>query len=361
MLATYKRIKRERCRLQFSLRSLFLLTLVLALGLGWFMTELRQAGRQRRAVAAVVKRGGQVWYSDGSVADYVTYQLGNRASSSARWLSRLFGDDFLLRAVEVDFPCRGNPLPGPANFAGVHDDDLTAFQDLPRLHRLRLADTEVTDAGLTHIERLSNLHELDLRNTQIGDSGLRQLKRLNHLELLRLEGTRITDDGLAQLGGLLQLRELYLDGTPISDAGLLQIGRLRNLQRLGLGYTQVTHRGLQELKALPALQALGLSTDTRVTDRGMDYLARCTSLRSLDLLETRISDRGLEKLKNLTALRSLDVGSTLVTDAGLWHLKSLTQLRQLGLCNARASPDGVCALRWELPNCTIVTDGSIDW
>ena len=61
-----------RRRFQFSIRSLLVLTVAVALPCSWLGVELRQAMRQREAVAAIEKLGGMVFYdwqcdADGSI------------------------------------------------------------------------------------------------------------------------------------------------------------------------------------------------------------------------------------------------------------------------------------------------------
>ena len=51
-----------RWRFQFSLRSLVVLVVAVAVPLGWFGVKLREAERQRRAVEAIRGTGGMVYY-----------------------------------------------------------------------------------------------------------------------------------------------------------------------------------------------------------------------------------------------------------------------------------------------------------
>jgi hypothetical protein len=47
---------------QFRLRSLFILTILVALASSWFAVEVRRASRQKELVADLMKAGGTVWY-----------------------------------------------------------------------------------------------------------------------------------------------------------------------------------------------------------------------------------------------------------------------------------------------------------
>ena len=82
--------------LQFSLRTLMVLVLVLGCGMGWFAYELQQAQRQRDAVEAIRNLGGIVAY------DYQVSASRLRRMPPPEWARRLVGDDFLANVVLVD-------------------------------------------------------------------------------------------------------------------------------------------------------------------------------------------------------------------------------------------------------------------
>ena len=50
------------------------------------------------------------------------------------------------------------------------------FKELAGLETLRLASTQVTDAGLVHLKGLTSLAHLNLTGTQITDAGLAKFK-----------------------------------------------------------------------------------------------------------------------------------------------------------------------------------------
>jgi len=52
---------------------------------------------------------------------------------------------------------------------------------------------------LVHLKRFPKLKRLYLGNTQVTDAGLVNLKGLARLERLDLSGTRVTDAGVAEL------------------------------------------------------------------------------------------------------------------------------------------------------------------
>ena len=179
-----------RCRFQFSIRSLLLLTVVVAVLSSWFTVRMREARRQRETVEAIHKLGaiGYDYQSDSSMRP-----IPYANPPGPAWMRNLLGDDWF--------------------------DSVSA---------VLIVGSQVTD--------------IDLEN----------LKGLNHLKYLTLHETTITDAGLENLTGLQQLQNLQISGSNITDAGLKQLERLKQLKAIYLIYTHVTDAGVAKLqKALP--------------------------------------------------------------------------------------------------------------
>ena len=264
-------------RFQFSLRSLMVLTVAVAIPFSWLAVEMKRAREQREAVEWILKLGGVARYRF-----YVT------AHPTPMWLTDGFGVTFFADVVEVT-----------------------------------LDNTQVTDVELRHLKGLTQLEDLYLANTHVTIKGVGELQQLQGLSLA---GTKVTDAGLEHLEGLTQLRKLCLDDTKITDAGLEYLTRLTQLDELSVVNTQVTDVGLVHLKGLPKLQFLHLGK-TQVTDTGLQRLQGLKQLRWLFLDKTQTTDTGLEHLTGLTRLEWLDLNNTPVTDTGLRRLGKLVQLR----------------------------------
>ncbi len=92
--------KRKRRWLQFSLRSLLLAVLIVAIGMAaWIVPIKNRAQRQKEAVDAILKGGGFVVY------DYQEY--GERIHEDAKppgpdWLRKLLGDDVFTNVIAAD-------------------------------------------------------------------------------------------------------------------------------------------------------------------------------------------------------------------------------------------------------------------
>ena len=194
--------------------TLLIFTAIVALLCGWLATRIEQKRREREAVAAIVKLGGDVTY------DYqYTY---SREPSGPIWLTNLLGEGFFDDVVDVDLR--------DANA----DAALAHVQVLTHLNSLALWESKVTDAGLVGFKGPTQLRILYMQEASVGDIGLKCLDRFAQLITLDLSQTKVTDDGLQHLMGLTQLEMLCLDKTNITDAGLKRLKNLIQLRDLSL-------------------------------------------------------------------------------------------------------------------------------
>jgi len=170
---------------QFRLRTLFIVTAVFAVWLGYLCSGARQ---QRLASEAIAQFGGSVTY------DYqVDYQARvfreNAPMPGPAWLRRMIGNDWFISVQGVGLP-----------FTGVTDDDVAEhLQKLPDVRSLQLDGTRVGDGVLRSVERMSRLRHLSLFGTRVTDTGLVHLEHLSHLELLDLRKTKVTEEGVNNL------------------------------------------------------------------------------------------------------------------------------------------------------------------
>ena len=201
----------KRRWLQFSVRAVLLLMVVIAVPLGWTMHKVRQ---QRDAVVALE-----------SVGCEVEYRSDDWPPTVSNWLWKMLGDDAVATVISVE-----------STFGGVSDAGLAKLRGLTQLKSLQLSGKEFTDAGLVNLRGLTQLESLILCYTQV------------------------TDAGLVHIQGLTRLRHLDLGGTQVTDAGLVNLRQLTQLGVLDLRQTKVAGAGLAELQYLPSLRTCGSST-----------------------------------------------------------------------------------------------------
>jgi hypothetical protein len=229
---------RFRWQFQFSIRTLLILAVIVAIPCSWMAVEMKKAREQREAVDIVRRLGGVVLYNHDS---RTAIKPNPGPPPGPVWLRELFGDDFFASVAAVEL-----------NRTPVTDAELVSLQGMPQLQNASLGDTQVTDAGLVHLKGLTQLLMLSLDNTQITDVALEHLKGMPQLVFLSLGNTHVTDAGLKHLKGLPQLQALCLYNTQITDAGLVYLKRLPELRFLTLTNTHVTDKGVKEFQqALP--------------------------------------------------------------------------------------------------------------
>jgi len=196
-----------RWRFQFSIRSLLVLTVAVAILCSWLSVEMKEARKQKEAVEAIGALKGGILY------DWQISGSGKTKPTGPAWLRNVVGDDFFVSVNTV------------------------------------VSNTEFTDAVLQHLEGMTQLQYLYLGHTKVTDAGLEHFAGLTQLRFLGLTNTQVTDAGLAHLEGLTQLQHLEIGGTKVTDAGLEHLKELSQFQALGLDGTQVTDTGLTYLKS----------------------------------------------------------------------------------------------------------------
>ncbi len=153
----------------------------------------------------------------------------------------------------------------------------------------------------------------------------------------------------------------------LSDDLIPELARFTRLRMLdfqsgsGVADCKVTDAGLSRLAGLdlPRLQILQLGSCDRLTDAGIEHIARIESLTSLSLYACPgVTDAGLGYIANLDLLEGLDLrGCEGISDAGLDRLAAMQNLKvlRLGGCT-NISLEAVAGLRSRMPGCNVIKD-----
>ena len=158
-----------------------------------------------------------------------------------------------------------------------------------------------------------NIDRLDVKTRSIAarrlpDEDIASLARLKNLEILDFTigwgsyGAKITDRGLAELAklDLPTLDSLSLDECDkITDAGLEHVAKLKNLSWLGLAVCPgITDAGLPALTTAENLTELDLRGCPNITDEGIQQLAAKRNWQSIDFAGCpKITAAGVAKLQ----------------------------------------------------------------
>ncbi len=210
----------------------------------------------------------------------------------------------------------------------VRDELMHSLPPLPRLQQLKLAYCNVwtvTPGAFGSINKLGALFHLDLRGCQslLGRTLAHGLRTVSSLNLTGC--TRLGSGSLDFLADCPQLTALYLGQSGVGDEHCVLLARLLSLR------------------------VLDLSGCTKITDRGVDQLARgCPLLTQLLLRGTAVTDGCGRALAKCPALAKLDLGSCRLTHFCAVQLAALAPLQCLGVQNC---PDSfVRAVKRELPH-----------
>ncbi len=155
-----------RWRFQFSIRSLLVLTVAVAVPCSWLTVEMKKARRQREVVGAVVGSSGCAYYDyetvlyEGSIHKSGSPVIGEPSSPS--WLRDLFGQDFFHNVTTVIV---------------YSDNELTSLKELPHLQKVYVVGSQITDGGVQNLEQCIRLQKLYLDGTKVTDTGVKKLQQ----------------------------------------------------------------------------------------------------------------------------------------------------------------------------------------
>ncbi len=184
-----------RRRFQFSIRSLLVLVVAVAVPCSWFATEVRRAERQRHAVETILLADGSVSYDFAPhtsilaerrefFRDAILDAIPDGGLNIVDWTFDALGVDYSRRVETVNlgmiYPVSGfsngyGPVPPP--YGRGSDELLSELRSLPDVQRLTVAGPRVTDAGLEHLAALTELAELKLYGTHVTDAGVAKLQQ----------------------------------------------------------------------------------------------------------------------------------------------------------------------------------------
>jgi hypothetical protein len=218
---------RDRRLLQFRLRTLLAVFLLAPLAVGWWQMKARQYRAQHVALT--------------DLKPYVTFQPGRPA-----WLSP-FGDEKVFQdVVHLSFQ-------GQREF---DDDDAVQLARLPRLRRLSLQNTYISDDGLRYLSKLQELDTLSLDDTLVTDEGLKHLRDLKKLRVLQVGDNKLGGRGLEHLARLPLLERVEVANLGTRDADVRVFSQLPHLRELQVWVTKLSDEGYQDLSSLRLLTNL---------------------------------------------------------------------------------------------------------
>jgi len=251
----------------------------------------------------------------------------------------------------------------------VSDTELLDLARLPKLERLDLSHTRITDEGLLHLKPAWQIKDLNLYYAeQVTDQGITAIREWKNLKRLNLRGTRIYDGSLAIVGGLTQLEALDIAYTQFTDNGLDALVPLTQLKELAIGRSKLGKNALEVLRLLPTLESLDLGgplkgagglrnkEGTPMPDDLPRAISALKQLRTLKLSYSQIGADGLRILGSLDHVERLSLeGSPRVDDQALAELAKWKSLHYLDVQATKVTQQGVAALEKVKPGIVVLS------
>jgi internalin A len=228
---------------------------------------------------------------------------------------------------KVDRDAKGNIVAVNLRGSWVSDVELIDIAHLPKLERLDLSHTRITDEGMLNLKSATGIRELNLYYTEL-----------------------ITDQGMAAIRNWTMLRRLNVRGTRVANGTLEIASHLPHLEALDIANTQVTDNALDLLIALTGLKELAIGRTRSGGEMDLSFLRMMPSLTALDLSGARplppdmggagrrrppatppIPPKTVEALAELKNLRTLRLGFSGASAADLKALRVLANVEKLGL------------------------------
>ncbi len=207
---------------------------------------------------------------------------------------------------------KGDPLPaGPfkvnsVNLEGVEpnsvdDDSIEFLQGMPHIDLLvlRAAPVAVGDAGIAKLATypgITNARQLSVGAIPMTDEGMVHLRQFRELTFLNMNDLPITAAGLNHLRDVPLTALWLISCRRVDDEGAAAIARLEKLTELRVDFAPLTDAGVAHLATLPELNNLILCDSKQITDVGLEYLAKCQTLRRLVVKRCSVSDDGAKRL-----------------------------------------------------------------
>jgi len=241
-------------------------------------------------------------------------------------------NDFLLEEISRIEHINSLDLSGSIEFT---DSGARFVAKMPRLERLDLSGTAITDRALEILRDLKHLKTLNLARTAITDAGAASLRFCDTLEEVTLSGTNTGDGPIKALAGKPNLRH-FMSGDSVTDAGIPLLHEFPVFK---------TWRGGEPSMALLDFRAGPnyLSLRGPFTNKGFAELGELDGLYALNVDDRKlaINAAGLAAIVNLPNLGWLAYDAT---DDAMPHIAAMPKLRFLMCQDTIAGDDGFVAL-----------------
>jgi Leucine-rich repeat (LRR) protein len=289
-----------------------------------------------------------------------------RAGDVADWVAGLGG--------KVQRDAAGDVVGVNLRGTWVDNVEMIDIARLPKLQRLDLSHTRITDEGMLNLKPASQVVDLNLYYAEwVTDQGMTAIKNWKKLKRLDVRGTRISNGTLEIVSHMPQLEALDISNSQITDNGMDMLITLTNLKELALGQGRGSAADLGFLRVLTTLTSLDIGgakptppdMGNRKTGRDpapplpehtIKAMAELKELRVLRMGYTGVSTADLKALSVLQNVEKLGLQECpRVDDAALAELRNWKSLKYLDLQDTKVTEQGVAGLRKAKPGLVILT------
>lgn len=187
--------------------------------------------------------------------------------------------------------------------------------DIIKLSAVNVEDDgkSFSDQILSHVSHFTSLKRLLVSRSDASDRGLKVLKGLHNLQSIDAAMTATHGDFLESIVTPNQISHLVLNNVELNEGNLRYISGWSHLQELSLERTNITNQGLQYIGRCTSIRTLRLRTNPRISDDGITSLLSLNQLVKLDLRKSGITAKGISKLKSMKSLKFLTVSDSSIT------------------------------------------------
>lgn len=274
-------------------------------------------------------------------------------AAGMEWVTALGG--------RAEFDAAGNIEAIQLRTSWVTDGDLLKLARLPRLQRLDLSRTRISDQGLGYLKKASQLREVNLAYAErIGDPAHAIIKEWKQLRRLSLRGTVVGDETAVSASTLPNLEVLDIADTLVADIGIEALASAPRLKEISIGNIRMSELGYQSLRQYTNLQRLDLSGgrhrgSTTLSPRAVQAIASLRQLRTLQLGHVKLTVENLASLASLANLDTLGLEySPEIGDAAIPVLAGWKSLRWVDLGGTKFTAQGIATLREQRPDCKVL-------
>jgi hypothetical protein len=243
----------------------------------------------------------------------------------------------------------------------VSDGDLLELARMPKLQRLDLSRTRISDKGLAYLKTAPALREVNLAYAErIGDPAHAVIKEWKHLTKLSLRGTIVADETAAAAASLPLLETLDLADSIVGDPGVEALASAPKLRQLSLGNIRTSEVGYQSLRQLTGLTHLDLGGGKQrgfntLSERSIQAIASLRQLRVLRIGHLRFPAKNFALFAALTNVEELGLEyCPEIKDEALPVLAEWKSLRRVDLTGTKVTAEGVAKLRTQRPDAQIL-------